>query len=228
MENTITLKVKEERKVEPDLVIVSIQLQFNHKRMDLLLKQARNERGKLMTILQKHNLTAKDIRLEEFHINTNYNAQDHHRFLKSNVIDYQFTQNLNVTFSYEEKKINAILSEIAASKCNITTELTFSVKNKESVIDEVVESLGVSAKRRAEQLLKGTDSCLNELHNVSYEVNFQAYQRATSASCVFKEFTSFLFEEQEEEFLFDTQPSQIRITAEAIYIWYIHKCKPSL
>lgn len=227
MVHTISLKVSEKRLIEPDLVLLSIHLSINHKKMDSLLKQAKEQRGKLMAILHKYQLTSQDIRIERFHIHTNYNAQDHHRFLKANVTDYQFIQDLRITFSYEEEKLNAILNEIITSQCNVSTDISFSIKNKEAIIDDVIESLGTSAKRRAEQLLKGTDSCLDELHSVSYEVDLQALQRGSSTSCRFKEWITPIMVE-EDELLIDTQPTQVKVNAEALYIWYIRKAAPSL
>lgn len=227
MTNKIHVNVTEKRNISVDHVYVTIKLTFEHKKLNELLKKASSQRQQLIDILLKNEITKDQITINKMDISTIYiPSKERSAFSKKGIAGYKFNQNLVIDFPYDEDFMNRLLRKITHSLCEISLEIKFDCQHKDEILEAMIEQLGTKARKKAEQLLIGTNACLDTLSDVSYDVDPSNFLFTHSDSHIhyqLKEFLSPYLEDDEcdEDFFTESKPEDITLEIHATYSWVI-------
>lgn len=222
MENIITIKVKEERKIPADTACITLSIKLKEKRMEMILLNATKQVSTIMSVLAQNDISKEQILLNEFNITATIEKTERGILTKNTLNYFVYSQTIDINIAYEEAKVIHLTNTLLNIDENFGVKVLFYTAHKEEVIDDMMNHLGLKAYKKAESLLNGTGATIGNLYNVTYDVNSYelTLHSESKVSYSFKEFISPI-EDDIPDLITRFTPKPIDIELKAIYSWLI-------
>lgn len=217
---TITVIGKGKSVKEPDLVVLEITITILKKEFDDALESMSKLVDKLKNSLKQIGFEEDDLKTTSFMIDQEYNSVEKGIITKehsSKFMGFEVMHGLKLEFDLDNEKISEVLNCLNNYDKNLEVELGFSVKEKEEMIKEVLESATKDAKFKAELLANASSVTLGDLIKINCSISDYFY---------FKSDTSFEDENVSSGLgaLFSSgsiMPEEIKISDTVTFEWEI-------
>lgn len=166
---TITVKGIGKVFSKPDTVEISLGLESVDLSYEKAMSAASKKIDGLTKNLKKIGFDKNDIKTVNFDVRTKY---DHVRSedgeYKSVFSGYLVNHGLKISFDFDSLYLSKVITAVSKSAADPHLSVSFTVKDAESVKDEMLCSATENARRKAEVLCKSSDVSLGELVSVNY------------------------------------------------------------
>ena len=130
---------------------------------------------------------------------------------------YNFATEMKLSFDFDSKKLGKVISEISATKVNPIIKVEFTVKDKETVKNNLLAAAAKDAKAKASILCDAMDVKLGQLLTINYN-----WDEVTIYSGARYEMARYnLYECSDEMTCADFTPDDISVNDDASFVWAI-------
>jgi len=169
MNRFITVKGMGNVYVKPDLIVITLGLQSQHKDYDKAIELATESINSLQNSIKSAGFDKSDLKTTSFNVMTHYeNYKDKNNNYKSRFDGYICEQGLKLEFAFNTEIMSKALTAIAKASVNPQLNIQFSVKNKAAVSEELLLSATENAKLKAGILTKSSGVVLGDLVSIDY------------------------------------------------------------
>lgn len=214
MNRTITIKGIGNVSKAPDMVVIDLKLQAIGDDYELAMELAQVQLEQTRTALMNVGLEKNDIQTTDFNVRSEYenrrtkNGEYHREF-----IGYGVHHQLKVSFSFDSKYLGTVLNAISASGTSPEISISFTVKDKESIKEELLCDAAANARKKAEILCKASGVKLGNLVSISYdwaEINVYSHARYLADDMMMNSPSSI-----------DIEPENIDASDSVVFVWEI-------
>lgn len=163
----------------------------------------------ITAFLAEAGIAKDDIKTSSFDCDAEFGYENQKKTFRG----YHVNQLLTLNFDLDMKVLSKVMAAIRKSDANPEINLSFVLKDKESVSEEVLASACKDARRKAEVILKATGESLGGLESVDYSFNPNKICSDTRIRCM------SINEEASPEM--DITPEDIDIHDTALFVWRI-------
>jgi uncharacterized protein YggE len=187
MEKIISIKGMGKVSVKPDYVKLEINLRTAHNDYEATTKEMVERLHQLRDAFEAIGFKRDDLKTSSFDIGADY--KDRHDGLgnyQRHFIGYHCMQELIVGFDYSMEEIDTVLKAII--KCLAAPDFTlqFTVKDKNALAKQLLESACKDAKEKALILTKASGTTLGDLINIDYnwsDINIYSHTEFNECLC---------------------------------------------
>lgn len=172
MQRTITVKGTGTVKAKPDLTVISMRVESQRIEYDSAMKLASDNIERLYTSLESAGFEKEDVKTSSFNVRTDYwQEKDGKGGYKSLFNGYVITHDLTLSFDFDMKRLSAVLMAVSGCQTRPQLSISFTVKDTETIKEEVLRSAAENARRKAEILCAASGVELGDLESISYNWN---------------------------------------------------------
>ena len=170
MERKITIKGTGSVAVKPDYVIISLTVEEKDRKYTNAVGAAEKKIRKLGAALAEVGFEEEALKTADFRVRTNYSfVNDRKHTMQRQFEGYTCTHRLQIAFDYDMALLGKALSVVSGSLANPQLDITFTVKDKEAVTDQLLADAAKNARRKAELLCTAAGGSLGSLVTVEYD-----------------------------------------------------------
>lgn len=166
---TITVKATGCIKTPPDLIVLSLTLTAKHTDYATLTQLANSNLTALTAAICQAGHEKQTLKTTNFDIQAQY---DGHNDPQGNWVreftGYLHTHALSLSFPLDMPLLSRTISAIADSQTNPELEISFTVKDKSAVQDQILNLAIENAQQKAAILAKASGAALGELLHIRY------------------------------------------------------------
>jgi len=215
MERTITVKGTGKVSAKPDLIVVRMDLSSRAVRYEETMSGAALAVTRLQKAIEKAGFSKSDLKTTDFSIDTDYESyRDEEGNYKSRFRGYVCKQKTKLEFPLDTKQLSVVIGHVSNSLAEPKLSISFTVKDADSIQDELLASAAANARHRAEVLAKGAGATLGDLLQIDYtwgELHLYSPTRLTLHDEV-------LFS---EAVMPELEPDEIDLNDSATFVWAI-------
>lgn len=169
MKRTITVKGTGNVSVKPDQIEVSLTLQSVDPEYDRAMQKAADMLAALQSALKEVGFEEDNLKTTNFDVHTEYEGyHDKDGNYQRKFTGYACVQNMSLEFPFDTELLSRTLSAVSRSVANPELNISFNVKDPESVREELLRNAAENARRKAEILADASGVKLGELLSVNY------------------------------------------------------------
>ena len=161
--------------LRPDVTVVTMTLQGTEPEYSKALNRASREAETLRGVLERLSFQREELKTLSFHVNAEYEGYEESGVWKQRFTGYRFEHMLKVSFDSENERLGEVLTALADSAVSPTLQLSYAVKDPESVKKTLLTEAVTDAREKAQILAEASGTKLKELQSVDYssgEVRF--------------------------------------------------------
>ncbi len=216
MERIITVNGSGKVSLSPDTIEISLTLNAVEKQYDAAVKKGARQLTQIQEALAPLGFQAEDLKTSYFNVNAEYEyRQEKNGSGRQVLTGYRATHSLKLSFAFDTERMSRILSALSVCQAEPDFSISFTVKDREAVKDELLRQAAENARHKAEVLCAASGCRLGQLLQVNYnwgDMNFYAptnlMMRAKGA-CI------------EEDCAMDITPDSIELSDSASFIYEI-------
>ena len=216
MNRMITVKGTGNVSVKPDLIVITMILESQHrdynKTMELAAESVKMQQDAIISA----GFDKKDLKTTNFNIDTHYESyHDKNDNYKSRFDGYICEQGLKLEFDFDTEVLSKVLTAIAKASTDPQLNIQFSVKDKAAVSEELLISATENAKHKAEILAKASDVILGHLISIDYnwgELHLYSQTRYDISNCM---------DMMSSSSAPDIEPDNIDVSDTVSFVWEI-------
>ncbi|MDE6580634.1 MAG: SIMPL domain-containing protein [Ruminiclostridium sp.] len=176
-ETKLTVKGIGKASLSPDQTVIDITIESRDMDYNKTADMQHEKTQELKNALTELGVDISKLKTSNFNVNTNYeNVQTDNGRWERKFAGYIGTHHLSLKFDFDTDKLKWIISAITScKKANPTFNISFDVKDKESVNDKLLELAVTDAMKKAAVLSSAANVDLGVILNIAYdneEVNF--------------------------------------------------------
>ncbi len=168
---TIRITGKANLKVHPDITRITITLTGLDKEYGHTLQHSAEKTDALRTIIKSLGFKRSDLKTLHFSVDTENEPYRENDVFKKRFIGYSFTHKLKVEFDSDNKRLGEILSALTNSSLEATFEISYTVKDPESIKNELLAKAVKDAREKAQALTDTAQVKLGKILNIDYSWN---------------------------------------------------------
>ncbi len=216
MVRTITVKGTGYVSAKVDYVVISFNLETNRENYSEACELASSNIELLSEALVKAGFDKDAIRTTDFNVRTEYNSVRDSNGNFNNVFNgYVVSHKLKMEFDFDVVRLSKALSAVSSSGVQPEINISFTVKDKTAVKEEVLRRAAKNAKQKAEILCSVSGVILGDLINIDYnwgEINVRSNTRSQfDRNCAVDSFDS----------IFNIKPENVEASDTATFVWEI-------
>lgn len=167
---TITVKGMGKASVKPDLIVISMRLETEDKKYDKTTELAAEKIEILNKSLEEVGFEKQSVKTTNFFVRANYeNVRDKNGVYKNEFKGYVCSHNLKIEFDFDTKRLATALSAISACVATPEFSISFTVKDRSKISDELLKSAAKNAREKAEILCAASGVKLGGLISIDYK-----------------------------------------------------------
>ena len=218
MERTITVRGTGRLSVRPDQISVSLTVRKQDKDYETaMLESARlldNLRGAICGV----GFGRDDLKTVSFNVNTEYEGlRDPDGNYRQVFAGYVCHHQLMIEFPYDTDKLARVLGAVSICIAEPELNVSFTVKDREALTEELLKNAAENARLRAETLAKASDEELGRLVSISYNWKENNFVSPTFFGGEMK----MLRAEAENAGRIDITAQDIDVSENAVFVWEI-------
>jgi len=165
----ITVRGSGKVTARPDLTILDISLVEQTMEYEQTMKRASAEIDLLRKALVSIGYDRKDLKTTNFKISSEYESYHEGNGKYRKVFSgYRCTHSLKLEFDFDTKRLGETLKAITTSEASPSFRISFSVKDKKAVSEELLVNAIKNASEKAEILTKAAGVRLGTIQNIDY------------------------------------------------------------
>lgn len=215
MERTITVKGTGKVSAKPDLIVVKMELTSRSARYEETMNDAALAVTRLQKAVDQAGFAKSDLKTIDFSIDTDYESyRDEQGNYKSRFQGYVCKQKTKLEFTLDTKQLSAVIEHVSNSLAEPKLSISFTIKDADSIQDELLASAAANARHRAELLAKGAEATLGDLLQIDYtwgEIHLYSPTRLMLGD-------EMLFSEAAMP---ELEPDDIDLSDSATFVWEI-------
>jgi len=176
MNRTITVKGTGNVSAKPDLTLVTMDLRANHYDYETTMNIATEQVNAIKTSLCELGFDKSDVKTTNFDVQPRFESvKDALGNYKRRFDGYECRHDLKIEFDFDMALLSRVLTSLAKCEAKPEFEVRFTVKDKESIKSQLLESAVENAKTNATILAKASDVSLGDILSINYnwgEVHF--------------------------------------------------------
>lgn len=217
-ERVITVKGIGKVQAKVDYIVVSLTL-TNLKKDYHEVMSLESERLNLLTAqLCNCGFEKNEIKTTEFNVDSVYESEsDANGNYKEVFKGFKCIHQLKIAFDYNMTLLNQVLTAVSKSNSNPKINISFTVKDKKRISDELLKAACKDAIRKATVLCEASGYKLGALLKLDYNWNEVCFESKTEYSrpSIFERKIYFFDED------IDIQPEDISANDSAVFVWEI-------
>lgn len=219
MERTITIKGVGKATIKPDYVIISLAVEAKEKKYANAVESAAKKINKLNSALQESAPEAGNVMTVSYNVRADYNFVRDWKNQEQRQLDgYVCVHRLKIEFDYDTTLLGTVLSAISGCLANPQLDISFTVKDKDAVNQELLNNVVKSAQKKAETLCCSSGVSLGKLLKIDY--NWNDINIFSKADLQLKDISSLALPNAPLPTI-DIHPNDINVTDTATFVWEI-------
>ena len=202
----------------PDLVVLSLTLTAQNKEYSAAMKVGSQQIEMLREAIVEVGFNADDLKTTNFNVCSIYEDEEiqdgNSKRYSQNFIGFECQHNLQLTFDFDNNKLNAAVDAIANCLSQPRISVTFTIKDVDAFNDKLLKAAVRDAKRKAKLLSTSAGVKLGKLLKIDNSCDEIKIRREVS------------FEDQivmgcSTDTNFDFQPENVKATDTVDFTWEI-------
>lgn len=171
MERTISVKGTGKLSLKPDLTVVTLNLKALDPDYEKMMAAAGDQIEALRDALAAVGFSRDALKTENFNIYAeNESVRDEKGNYRSVFVGYACNQGLRLEFDFDSARLSAVLGAIASCVADPGLNISFTVKDRETVAAELLRAAASNAREKAQILADASGVRLGKLLSVNYDV----------------------------------------------------------
>lgn len=169
MDRIIKVTGKGKISVKPNTIRLNIEAEGVYKEYEQAVKKSTEATCILRETIEKAGLKAEDLKTVHFDINSEYESyRDKNDDYRSRFVGYKYTHSMYIQFSSDNKQLGRILYELAHCNVNVEFSICYTVKDEDTVKNELLGKAVEDSKVKANVLAKAAGVSLGEIKSIDY------------------------------------------------------------
>lgn len=171
MQRTIRVKGKGKISVKPDMIRLDIIANEVCKEYDEVIEKSALCIKKIKETVERAGLSSKELKTVKFDVDSKYESyRDKNDNYKSRLVGFQYTQKFYIQFPNDNIQLGKILYELSHCDVNVEFSIKHTVKDINSVKNELLAKAVQDSKIKAEILSKASGATLGDIINIDYSL----------------------------------------------------------
>lgn len=223
MKKTIRVTGKGQISVPPDRICLTFTLEECRGTYQKAVQASKESVEELRKIFKKLEFDEKELKTISYGIDSSYeNEKNKDGEWKRVFKGYEYSHILKIEFDLDHELLGKILSKVSKCECHPEFKIAYTIKDKESVKNELLEKAVNDSKLKAEVLAKAAGMKLNDLVSIDYswgEIDFSVspYEKMTQLNS--EEDDYFMSEEP----MMILEPDDIKASDTVTVVWELTK-----
>jgi len=181
MDRLITVQGTGTVSASPDSIVIPIELKAKSFEYEKTTAIAEQQLKALQQALAEAGIAENEIKTCDFSVSREYRNEKDQSGNYRNVFDgYSCRHSLQVTFDLDMKKLGGVLGALSACDANAQFHIRFTVKDREPLVAEMLESAAADARAKAEILCRASGAALGLLVKIDYGYGKRDFYSATN------------------------------------------------
>lgn len=169
MDKTIKITGTAKMSVRPDLIRLEITLSKVEKKYEDAVRESAEKHELLANGLASVGFAKEDLKTLHFQVNTEYESvQDTTGIWKQQMAGYRYHHRMKLEFAADNELLGKVLGVIAACPGEPEFTITYTVKDPDSVKNELLTKAVIDSRVKAEVLAAAAGLKLKEIVNIDY------------------------------------------------------------
>lgn len=170
-EAKLTVKGIGKISLSPDQTVIDITIESRDMDYNKTVDMQHEKTQELKNALTELGIDISKLKTSSFNVNTNYeNIQTDNGRWERKFVGYIGTHHLSLKFGFDTEKLKWIISAVTScKKANPTFNISFDVKDKESVNDKLLELAVSDAMKKAAVLSSAANVDLGGILSIDYD-----------------------------------------------------------
>lgn len=169
MPRTITIKETANTIATPNYVVLSFTIEATEKKYASAVESVAEKIQQLNMTLMDTGLEKDSVKTVSYVVRPNYNYVQDRKGKVQNVLEgYMCVHRLKIEFFYDTELLSKALEAISACLANPQLDISFTLKDKEAVKEELLKLVASNAKKKAETICITAGATLGKLITVEY------------------------------------------------------------
>lgn len=219
MERIITIKGVGRTTIKPDYVVLSLTIESKEKKYAHAVESAAKKINRLNNALEDCGFEPGSAKTASYTVRANYNfTKDRKNQVQRQFDGYVCIHRLKIEFDYDKELLGKALSLISTSLSDPQLDVSFTVKDKDAVNEELLSNAAKNARKKAETLCVASGASLGKLVTIDYDWSdihiFSKADLKMENTCGIALPTAVLPP-------VDIQPNDINVSDTATFVWEI-------
>ena len=192
MERIIRVTGKGRISVAPDTIKLYITAEGVSKEYDKAVSKSAEETNLVRDAISRAGLDPKELKTSWFNVDSEYERyRDKNDDLKRRFVGYKYTHRMNLMFPNDNAILGKVLYELANCPVKVEFSIEHTVKDTESIKNELIGKAVSDSKVKAENLTKAAGVKLGDIISIDYSwgrmeiySNYIDKMAITSAKCL--------------------------------------------
>ena len=165
---TIRVTGRGQIKVHPDLTRITIELEGTYREYQETLKMSAWETEELKDMFLPFGFERTDLKTLSFNVDTEYERYTENGEYKSRFAGYKYRHQMKLEFDSDNTKLGKVLFALANSHLHPHFRISYTVKDPESVKNELLGRAVQDAIAKAEVLSGAAGQTLGDIQDINY------------------------------------------------------------
>ncbi len=215
----IRVKGKGQIKAKPDVTRIMLTLEGTYRDYGETLRSSSQQTEQLKDILAPFGFERCDLKTVSFDVDTEYESFKEKEVYKQRFAGYKFRHCMKLEFDSDNERLGKVLYALAGCPLNPEFCISYTVKDREAVKNELLGRAVKDAKAKAYVLAESAEVKLGEIKSIDYswaEIDFEVrpMSRAYAAPVA--------LDSRAAGFDMDIEPDDIEVTDTVTVVWEIN------
>ena len=169
---TIHIKGTGTASATPDYIVITLELKAHHMEYANAMRVGAQQVEMLREAVKEAGFSAEDLKTTNFDVDTEYENEEYkedgrtryHRIF----MGYDCKHSLKLSFDFDNERLEKAMTAIGDCLSKPEVSIAFTLKDKQALRDQILESAAQDAHRKAEILCKSSGVALGELLRIEY------------------------------------------------------------
>lgn len=169
MDKVIQVTGKSELFVRPDTIRILLYIKGIENTYEKALNQSTAAVEQLKKCFQGLGFKESDLKTVSFGVDTYYeNYKENDNQWNKRFVGYKYNHNMKIEFPIDNKKLGQVVYELAHCHVNPEFNIHYTVKDQETVKNELLSKAVMDSKIKAQILTEAIGVCLQEVVKIDY------------------------------------------------------------
>lgn len=165
---TIKVTGKGNLSVRPDTTRITLTLEGKYQEYKEALERSSKDTKLLGELLTGFGFERTDLKTLSFNVDTEYESYREDDVYKQRFAGYRYTHMMKIEFPSDNERLGKVLYALANSPVDPQFQISYTVKDPETVKNELLGKAVTDAKEKAAVLAQAAGLSLGEIQNIDY------------------------------------------------------------
>lgn len=156
----------------PDYVVITMELQAKHMEYANAMRIGAQQVEMLREAVKEVGFSAEDLKTTNFNVDTEYENEEQEENGRTRYrrifTGYDCRHSLKLSFDFDNERLEKAVTAIGDCLSKPEVSIAFTLKDKQAMRDQILESAAQDAHRKAEILCKASGVALGDLLRIEY------------------------------------------------------------